>query len=183
MAIFLSPDLETPNFQSPGRLLSFVFTFTESLYWSQCADVNDVFKSPSKSFRKRKVYFLLHYFFFFRFPLRLLSSRWSVLIVSGASCFWSLDHSLWSCRSKSGVSSPSLTRRPARELSIPSPERAFRLLFACCLLPCVCKVLAMVGSFARIRRVIFWTPCWMVWSSSCWISRTSAVSGNMSMKR
>lgn len=136
------------------------------------------------------VHFLLHFFFFFRFPfLWLLSSGWSVFSVLwlAAPCLWSLDHSLCSCRSKSGVSSPSLTRRPARELFIPSSELlcslGTRLLLACCLPTCVCKVLATAGSLARMRRVMFRTPCWMVWSRSCWISRTSDVSGNMSMKR
>lgn len=146
-------------------------------------------KVPDDAVTKANVHFLFHFFFFFPFLfLRLFSSRWSVFIALwlAAPCFWSLDHSLCSCRSKSGVSSPSLTRRPARELSIPSKllcSLGTRPLFACCLPPCVCKVPAMGGSLARMRRVIFRTPCWMVWSSSCWISRTSAVSGNMSMKR
>lgn len=141
---------------------------------------------------------VLHFFFFFLFPLLLLwcsrsSALWLLL-----SCFWSLDHSLCSCWSKSGVNSPSLTRRLARELSIICPEALCPLwpllpVKKCvlpvplpvwpCLLLCACSGSVTVVSEALMSRVIFRTPCWMISSSSRWISLIEAVSGNMSMKR
>lgn len=139
----------------------------------------------------------LHFFFFLLFPL--LSLLWcsaSPLLWLVGCCFCSLDHSLCSWRSKSGVNSPSLTRRPARELCITSSEPLCPLwplllvkwsLLAVPILPrlppCVFRGSVMFGSMALMRRVMFRTPSWMVSSSIFWISRTKAVSGNMSMKR
>lgn len=136
---------------------------------------------------------LLHFFFFFLFPLLWLlccSVSNTLRLVTGD--WWSLDHSLCSCWSKSGVNSPSFTRRLARELFIICPEPCWPLLPVKLLPPdavrprllfCACEGSVMVASDALIRRVIFRTPCWMMSSSSCWISRTKPVSGNMSMKR
>lgn len=135
------------------------------------------------------------YFFFFRLSIILFCSVWSA--VRPTSCFWLWDHSLCSCLSRSGVNSPSLTRRLVRELLILSLETLWLLLLVISVLLaapralsagsrallCVARGSRMFGSLVLIRRVIFWTPCWMTLSSSRWISRMEAVSGNISMKR
>lgn len=140
----------------------------------------------------------LHYFFLLLFTLVL--SLWSLpsALWLGTSCFLFFDHSICSCRSKSGVNSPSLTRRPARELSISSSTGPLSALLLVTLVTLAALALPLIAPFcprllprgavmeelvARMRRVMFRTPCFMMSSSSCWDSRTIAVSGNMSMKR
>lgn len=145
--------------------------------------------------RLHKFAFSTFHFLFLRLPflLFLLGPASRGLCLVGLCSF---DHSCCSCLSRSGVSSPSFTSRSDRVFSVESPPLLCPLWP---LLPAswwppnnpskarrpprVCSVSATAGSLARIRRVIFRTPCWMTLSSSCWISRTMAVSGNMSMKR
>ncbi|KAG7249193.1 hypothetical protein CRUP_030388, partial [Coryphaenoides rupestris] len=71
-------------------------------------------------------------------------------------------HSLCSCRSRSALARP-LDWDPGAAASPPPP--------------------GLPGSEALMSRVMLRTPCWMMSSSVRWISRTDAVSGNMSMKR
>lgn len=175
----------------PLQLTKIMIPFQNTRYYPRLLSVIDLhgnsidFVQPS-----RRKGLPLHFFF----PLLLLS--WC----SVSSAYWlinsCLDHSLCSCWSKPGVNSPSLTRRLARVLSPLGPLLALGcvgelrsavllLLSLVCpgLLFCVCSGLVMLWFVALMRRVILLTPCWMISSSSCWISRTNLVSGNMSMKR